>query len=330
MNYESEIQDLFIEMLKKQYGIEDDAVLYHYLNLRLCISECGKKARKENGLRVLMMFVLSELNLPMEDFQYKGEWMKVGYGTENSLRNVMESWMFENSIRFVSDGTGNAVSVDQYIEKERAKLCRYATNKAKAYKQSKDYEWQWKYFALKNLNTAYNLFPIPAKRIDDICYPEHHAIWKRTLEEECDAFVHASGFQRQDTKTITEQDVEDYLYRRLHLIEDGLTYVSRQVVIPDGRIDILARDKDGIYVIVELKVQEDKELIWQSMYYPMKIKEMYNVSCVRMITVTPSYSNSLLLPLTQLGYVEMCTFSVKVHMGKIEDMYVYGLLQQAS
>lgn len=330
MNYESEIQELFIEMLKKQYGIDDDTVLYHYLRLRCCVFECGRKVAKENELRTLMMFVLSELNLPMGDFQYKGEWIKVGYGTENSLRNVIESWMFENSIRYVNDGMGNRLSVDQYIEKERSKLCRFATNKAKPYKQSKDYEWHWKYFALKHLNTAYNLSPTPAKRIDYISYPEHHEMWKRTLEEECEAFIHASGFQRHDTKTITEQDVEDYLYRRLHLIEEGLTYVSRQVVIPDGRVDILARDKNGIYVIIELKVQDDKELIWQSIYYPMKIKEMFNVSSVRMITLTPSYSNSLLLPLTQLGYVEMCTFSVKVHMGKIEDMHVHGVLEKAS
>jgi RecB family endonuclease NucS len=53
-----------------------------------------------------------------------------------------------------------------------------------------------------------------------------------------------------------ERDLEANLVRDLGAIEPGLTFVDRQVTNDVGRIDVLARDRSGTTVILELKVGE--------------------------------------------------------------------------
>ncbi|MFF2531458.1 endonuclease NucS domain-containing protein [Brevibacillus sp. NPDC058079] len=323
MNYESEFQELMIQTLRKQYGIEDDTVLYHYFALRFFISRQGKNFEKNRIAKEMVLFLCEELNLPKEEtFIYKGETMKKGIALENSLQNIMESWNFENSIRFVSDGKGNHLSMDQYLIEQQQAIIRYAINKAKSYKKSKEYGWYWKHHALCYLNRVYNVTTVQPNKIEGVVYPDSHDMWIRTMEQIGEAWVHVSEYQRQDTKTITEQDVEDYLFSRLNLVEEGMVYIDRQFSITDGRIDILARDKNGTYCIIELKVSDDKELVWQCLYYPTQIKKKFGVSKVRMITLAPSYSNSLLVTLEQIGYVEILSFVPKVRLGKIEELSI--------
>lgn len=332
MNYESEFQGAMIEALKKRYDIEDETVLFHYFALRFFIYKNGNlEQERHRKIREMVQFLWEELNLPQGDvFQYKGVWMRKGISLENSVENIMESWNFENSIRIVTDDRGNKVSMDQYLKTQQEKIRKYAMNKAKAYKQSPSYPWYWKYFALQWLNEVYNVTPISPIIIEGIAYPESHLHWKRTMEEVVEACVHASEYKRNDVKSITEQDVEDFLYPRLYLIEDGLRAVARQMAIPDGRIDILAKDKNETHVVIELKVQEDKELVWQSMYYPMQIKKRFRVSKVRMITLAPSYSRSLLTVLNQLEYVETMVFTPVVRLGKIEDICIRKLKKEVA
>ena len=56
-----------------------------------------------------------------------------------------------------------------------------------------------------------------------------------------------------------ERDIEDHLVNNLALIEPGLVFESRQYKTDIGRIDILARDKHGKRVVIELKVGDAKD-----------------------------------------------------------------------
>jgi len=56
-----------------------------------------------------------------------------------------------------------------------------------------------------------------------------------------------------------ERDMEDHLVNNLDTLEPGLTLVSRQETVEIGRLDILAKDKDGRLVIIELKAGEAKD-----------------------------------------------------------------------
>jgi RecB family endonuclease NucS len=53
-----------------------------------------------------------------------------------------------------------------------------------------------------------------------------------------------------------ERDLEASLVRDLGAIEPGLSFVDRQVTNDVGRVDVLARDRNGTTVILELKVGE--------------------------------------------------------------------------
>ena len=56
-----------------------------------------------------------------------------------------------------------------------------------------------------------------------------------------------------------ERDIEDQLVYQLDALEEGLTFVGRQVKCDVGRVDIEGRGADGATVVVELKVGEAKD-----------------------------------------------------------------------
>ncbi|MBK9027608.1 MAG: DUF91 domain-containing protein [Propionivibrio sp.] len=62
-----------------------------------------------------------------------------------------------------------------------------------------------------------------------------------------------------ETSISLERDIEDHLIHNLEAIEKGLKFVSRQFVTDVGRIDILAEDKNGSRVVIEVKVGEAKD-----------------------------------------------------------------------
>jgi hypothetical protein len=62
-----------------------------------------------------------------------------------------------------------------------------------------------------------------------------------------------------ETSISLERDIEDHLIHNLEAIEKGLKFVSRQFNTEVGRIDILAEDKNGSRVVIEVKVGEAKD-----------------------------------------------------------------------
>lgn len=56
-----------------------------------------------------------------------------------------------------------------------------------------------------------------------------------------------------------ERDLEDQIVNHLDVLEPGLTLISRQESSEVGRLDLLARDREGRTVIIELKAGEAKD-----------------------------------------------------------------------
>lgn len=105
--------------------------------------------------------------------------------------------------------------------------------------------------------------------------------------------------------SITEKELEDYLINNLNLVEEGMTLVDNQYSTEFGRIDILAKDKNNKYCIIELKVKDDdKRLITQCLTYPLS----FNNS--RMITIAPEYRDFLLKPLLEIPNIEVYNYNI--------------------
>lgn len=321
-NYESELSDVLIKYLIEIYSV-DKSVVYDYFYLRFLI-QYADKINQPFPLRenLLVRFLIRELNLPCDhhQFEYKGEIIYENVAKENSLRNIVVNWHLRALMKSVFTTKGIRLSFDEYIEKEWKCLCRYAQNKAKSYKRQASYFYYFKYHALMLLNKQYSAQPKVPSRIEGITYPEYHHFFVRTLEEVYSAHLHSIERSTTDTHTITEQELEDYLIQHLSLIEDGLRYIDRQVWIKDGRIDVLAMDRESRYVILELKVAEDKELLWQCLYYPSAFQEKEKVKDVRMITIAPDYPKHILHPLKKIKGIEMVQYTPYIKFGKIQSL----------
>ncbi|PLS19666.1 hypothetical protein CVD28_04415 [Bacillus sp. M6-12] len=322
LNYESELNELFLDKLSYMYGI-DRSIVYHYFYLRFLIEYYDKKIEKFNKHKRLVDFLLRELNLPIEEKElvYKGEAIKKGYGLENSLENIVLDWEFSASLKSVTTSKGVSLPYEEYMDKEWKSVIRHGKNKAKPYKSHSRYLSYLKWNALSLLNKRYSANPNSPAEIEDFEYPDNHHPFVRTLEEVYYADIHSVELVTTSVVSITENDLEKYLIKHLDLIEEGLRYVDRQYSIKDGRIDVLAKDKEGNFVILELKTVEDfKDIFWQSIYYPMQFKTEHHVEKVRMITIAPKYPEHILLPLQQIHGIEIIQFKPLIELGKIKSL----------
>ena len=99
-----------------------------------------------------------------------------------------------------------------------------------------------------------------------------------------------------------EEHLRDYLAKNLSILEASLTLWDGSEVeavefpVDGRRIDILAKDKSGVPVVVELKVNRGHErTIGQCLYYRAKIKEIMKVPRVRIFIVAEEISHELKL-----------------------------------
>ena len=87
-----------------------------------------------------------------------------------------------------------------------------------------------------------------------------------------------------------ERDIEDQLVHQLDALEEGLTFVGRQVKCDVGRVDIAGRGADGATVVVELKVGEAKDsAIGQIARYMGWHQQQHGAGTVRGILVASDF-----------------------------------------
>ena len=96
----------------------------------------------------------------------------------------------------------------------------------------------------------------------------------------------ASQFVRGEKRPLAETNLEDFVIQQLEMIEPGLRLEKRQLPTPAGRLDLLCRDANGSYVVVELKrMQGSDQVIGQILRYMGWLKETYPAEKVRGIVV---------------------------------------------
>jgi hypothetical protein len=123
----------------------------------------------------------------------------------------------------------------------------------------------------------------------------------------------------QGTAFAYEEHLRDFLAQHLELLEKGLTRWDTAeedaVEFPvDGRrIDILARDKAGLPVVIELKVSRGHErTIGQALYYRAKIKERFKVGRVRIFIVALELSSELRAAAKEVSDVSLFEYSLSM------------------
>lgn len=320
MNFENEIDFKVMGALKNKYGFDREDVTYRYLilkcNLLKILKEDTKYFTEDIGL---MNFIFDELYI--YDYKYN-EQPIVTYGFENNFINILDDWKFRYENMVVIDERDNKYTTLDYLSKMIKEITSFAKKETKNLKDNelKNKNELIAYFRLKKLNEIFGVCKLnEVEKLEGFMYNENFSL-ELSIEDKLDRYYHSINFCTSSLKTITEDDFEDYVYRHLNKIEEGLKPIERQYIIENGRIDILARDKDKKLVIIELKIANDKHLIWQVIYYPITLRSMLKEKDIRVITVCPEYPEYIETPLRQIGNIEMIKYKANISNKKIRKV----------
>jgi RecB family endonuclease NucS len=101
---------------------------------------------------------------------------------------------------------------------------------------------------------------------------------------------------------LDEKEISDYIAENPDIIEKGLHVISRERRIGEGYADIIARDKRGNYVVIEVKrVTATKEAVKQLFSYVEELRKANPDAPVRGILVAPSATKDAIILAQSLG-----------------------------
>lgn len=132
------------------------------------------------------------------------------------------------------------------------------------------------------------------------------------------------------TKFALEEQLRDYLAENLAILESGLALwpvdegdaVEFQVDEQgrSRRIDILAKDRSGLPVVIELKVSRGHEkTVGQALYYRARIKRRFGVQQARIFIVASEISPELREAASEVPDVVLFEYSLAVTVNRIPE-----------
>ena len=114
-----------------------------------------------------------------------------------------------------------------------------------------------------------------------------------------------------------EQHLEDWIVNDVTLIDEGLTLVGRQVLIDDGKLDLLAIDTRDRWVVIEIKRGQLKaSTLTQALYYASSLVKLE----------ADELAKKLASGLSQLGDEKELSAQVKRQLGGEEGGREVALL----
>jgi RecB family endonuclease NucS len=135
-----------------------------------------------------------------------------------------------------------------------------------------------------------------------------------------DKSIKLCNIYNNDDNDIKEKKLENIVINNLNKLEKGMKFVSSQYKVAGGIIDILARDKNDILCIIELKVISNcKDLVYQCLYYPTQFRER-----TRMIVLAPDINSQICSVLNKYENVE----KYKYYIDKSNRIYISKIIQR--
>ena len=115
-----------------------------------------------------------------------------------------------------------------------------------------------------------------------------------------------------------EKDLQIYLSNRLTEIEEGLTLVSREYKTEAGFIDILCKDKNSDYVIIETKAGKAKDAaLGQILGYIGALKASGVTETIRGILVAADFDSRLLYAAKALTNITLTKYNLSFRFDKV-------------
>ncbi len=115
-----------------------------------------------------------------------------------------------------------------------------------------------------------------------------------------------------------EKDLQVYLSNRLTDIEEGLTLVSREYKTEAGLIDLLCKDKNGDYLIIETKAGVGKDgALGQLLGYIGALKDTGIRENIRGMLVASGFEQRVVYACKVLGNVTLVKYNLSFKFEKI-------------
>lgn len=109
-------------------------------------------------------------------------------------------------------------------------------------------------------------------------------------------------------KLALEKDYEDFFVQNIEYIEPGLKYITRQDPVGVGELDILAKDENGCFVVIELKKDQGSDkTIGQITRYMGAVKDYY-IGDVRGIIVADGFNDKIRSSLKVIQDVKLISY----------------------
>lgn len=121
-----------------------------------------------------------------------------------------------------------------------------------------------------------------------------------------------------------EAQLRDYLAKNLNKIEQGLTFwisdpPSVEYTIEGRRIDILARDRDGIPVVVELKKSKAYDrVVGQGLLYQALVRKQFATNRVRVVLIASEISEELRLATSQQADFKLFEYELTMQLNAVQ------------
>ena len=147
------------------------------------------------------------------------------------------------------------------------------------------------------------------------------------IDEESD-----EGIETQSDSTFAlEAHLRDYLARNLTILEKGLqlwssTPPSVEYQIDSRRIDLLAKDVEGIPVVIELKLSKSYDrVIGQALLYQGLVAAKLGLQKVRIMLVAGEVSKELKIACARLNDVTLFEYAITMQTKKISSVIEEGI-----
>lgn len=132
---------------------------------------------------------------------------------------------------------------------------------------------------------------------------------------------------REDAAFAYEADLQNYLVNNLQIIENGLELYSddrgtgKEYPVDGGRIDILAKDNTGRFVVIELKLSRGRnKAIGQLLYYMAWIDaNMGNQEKCRGILIAKDIGSDVMMAVKRAVGVELFEYKLQVSVQRISE-----------
>jgi hypothetical protein len=112
---------------------------------------------------------------------------------------------------------------------------------------------------------------------------------------------------------LSEINLEEFVIHQLEEIESGLILEKRQLHTDAGRLDLLCKDRDGNYVVVELKrSQGNDQVVGQILRYMGWVHENYRTDRVRGIIIVGKKDQTLSYAIKAVPNIQVKEFKISI------------------